>query len=212
MFWEFFRHLFWLRIEFTQCFECLWTWEQSWDIFLNRICIPKAPAFHVHSYVVFCKFTQQIPNPQRAKNQTFSLTLNNSCRPFTLHDFHFFPANWSPLSTYSVYKSPLWLPVWLLMWIFSRQALSYCLLQPGKEQENCSCSLKWARLWENNALTVINVLSQPGKRRETAHQVDTKTNQGNHIVFYLPAFLEGRSWSFFQDITPWHIEMTNTQS
>lgn len=52
-------------------------------------------------------------------------------------------------------------PVWLLRWIFSRQALSYCLLQPGKEQEKSSCSRKWARLWENRALTVMKVFSQP---------------------------------------------------
>lgn len=33
-------------------------------------------------------------------------------------------------------------PVWLLRWIFKRQALSYCLLHPGKEHEKSSCSLK----------------------------------------------------------------------
>ena len=62
------------------------------------------------------------------------------------------------------------LPVWLLRWIFRRQALSYCLLHPGKEQEKSSCSRKWARLWENRALTVINVFSQPEQRdTEPAH-------------------------------------------
>jgi hypothetical protein len=57
------------------------------------------------------------------------------------------------------------LPVWLLRWIFSRHALSYCLLHPGKEQEKSSCSLKWARLWENRALTVMNVFSQPEQKK-----------------------------------------------
>lgn len=57
------------------------------------------------------------------------------------------------------------LPVWLLRCIFRRQALSYCLLQPGKEQEKSSCSLKWARLWENRALTVMKVFSQPKQRK-----------------------------------------------
>lgn len=62
------------------------------------------------------------------------------------------------------------LPVWLLRWIFRRQALSYCLLHPGKEQEKSSCSRKWARLWENRALTVMNVFSQPEQRNtEPAH-------------------------------------------
>lgn len=56
-------------------------------------------------------------------------------------------------------------PVWLLRWIFRRQALSYCLLQPGKEQEKSSCSLKWARLWEKRALTVMNVFSEPALPR-----------------------------------------------
>lgn len=70
------------------------------------------------------------------------------------------------------------LPVWLLRWIFRRQALSYCLLHPGKEQEKSSCSRKWARLWENRALTVMNVFSQPEQRNtEPAHWRD-----GRHVT------------------------------
>lgn len=52
--------------------------------------MPKATALHVRSYVAFGKFIQQTPTAQKAKNQTFSLTPNNSCRPFSLHDCQFF--------------------------------------------------------------------------------------------------------------------------
>lgn len=91
-------------------------------------------------------------------------------RSFTLENKKIMPRNHKCklpqrqiLGTNAVFSSSL--PVWLLRWIFRRQALSYCLLHPGKEQEKSSCSLKWARLWEKRALTVMNVFSQPEQRK-----------------------------------------------
>lgn len=46
-------------------------------------------ALRIHSYFPFGKLIQQTPTPQKAKTQTFSLPLNNSCHPFSLHDLQF---------------------------------------------------------------------------------------------------------------------------
>lgn len=50
--------------------------------------MPKDTALRIHSYFLFGKLIQQTPTPQKAKTQTFSLTLN-SCHPFSLHDLQF---------------------------------------------------------------------------------------------------------------------------
>lgn len=54
---------------------------------------------------------------------------------------------------------------------FQATSLVVLFATAWKRAGKCSCSLKWARLWENRALTVINVFLQPEMRTGMASQV-----------------------------------------